>query len=167
MATKDGEDTSVNCSSGTKGNVIVEIILSAQEILHFKTWLNLNINDIFFSPYYRFFSIGRLLPISMLASEGRQSKYNVFIRGTRSHRKVITKSQYINDNKQRQYKSLHDHNCLIYRSINKIERRMASSKVGRDTAHNSFSGKYVYIFLNVCNAVYVKVNIHIREYQNN
>ena len=111
---------------------------------------------IYFLSYYRFFSIGRLLPISMLASEGRQSKYNVFIRGTRSHRKVITKSQYINDNKQRQYKSLHDHKCFIYRSINKIQHRMASSKVGRDTAHNSFSGKYVYIFLNVCMSIMLK-----------
>jgi len=28
MATNDGDDTSINCSSGTKGNVIVEIGLS-------------------------------------------------------------------------------------------------------------------------------------------
>ena len=67
---------------------------------------------------------------------------------------------------------MHDHNCLIYRSINKIERRMASSKVGRDTAHNSFSGKYLYIFLHVClssasYSVYFKVNVHISVYQSN
>ena len=69
---------------------------------------------------------------------------------------------------------MHDHNCLIYRSINKIERRMASSKVGRDTAHNSFSGKYLYIFLHVClsitilqYAVYYKVNVDISVYQSN
>ena len=94
MATNDGEASSINCSSGTEGNVIFEISLSTQEIRH-------KYHFVYFSQYYRFFFIGRLLPISMLASEGRQSKYNVFIRGTRSHRKVITKSQYINDNKQR------------------------------------------------------------------
>lgn len=49
---------------------------------------------------------------------------------------------------------------------------MASSKVGRDTAHNSFSGKYLYIFLHVClssasYAVYYKVNVGISVYQSN
>ena len=49
---------------------------------------------------------------------------------------------------------------------------MASSKVGRDTAHNSFSGKYLYIFLHVCLSsarydVYYKVNVDISVYQSN
>ena len=48
---------------------------------------------------------------------------------------------------------------------------MASSKVGRDTTHNSFSGKYLYILLNVClsiqYAVYYKVNVDISVYQRN
>ena len=46
---------------------------------------------------------------------------------------------------------------------------MASSKVGRDTTHNSFSGKYLYIFLNVClsSTRYYKVNVDISVYQGN
>ena len=51
---------------------------------------------------------------------------------------------------------------------------MAASKVGRDTTRNSFSGKYSYIFLNVClgitilqYAVYYKVNVGISVYQSN
>ena len=45
---------------------------------------------------------------------------------------------------------------------------MASSKVGRDTAHNSFSGKYLYIFLHVClSTAYYKVNVDISVYQDN
>ena len=31
MATNDGEASSINCSSGTEGNVIFEISLSTQE----------------------------------------------------------------------------------------------------------------------------------------
>ena len=47
MATNDGEASSINCSSGTEGNVIFEISLSTQEIVNIILCIFLNIIDSF------------------------------------------------------------------------------------------------------------------------
>ena len=77
----------------------------------------------------------------MLASERTQSKHNVLVHRAGSHRKVITKSHYIKDNKDKKYRSLHNHKRLIYRSIKNVKQRMAPKDVGgKGSASHGYSG---------------------------